>query len=400
MKKSKVKKDKSKWIFRVSLFLLISFFTLMFIGINSTYLVNKIIFFMLIITSIFLVVLLFKTYHKFKFSKLFIALFIIYLVGCTSFLVILYGPSDRFRNWLVTTAMTTTNHQYYCKWFYSDEQIDKVMSNNYIIEPSEDTDSSLVDTTVNTQEKVEYENEYEEAILDREEGTEFKLIELEVNGQNAYLAVIYDPSSVKVGVTANLFTSGQYVTTMAKAYEATIAINGGRFYDPNYSSDGGTPAGITIVDGEIITGTSSTVSKLIGFNEDNVLMLIDDCTTEEALSLGIRDAVYSTPFLIVNGTPSFISGNGGWGVAARTAIGQRADGIVLFLVVDTNEFRTSGASMSDLTEIMLNYGAINAANLDGGTSSVMALSYQMINDPIDSNLEHKSRPVATIFYAS
>lgn len=202
-----------------------------------------------------------------------------------------------------------------------------------------------------------------------------------------------------MGVTANLFTSGQYVTTMAKNYEAIVAINGGRFYDPNYSGDGGTPSGITISNGEVITGTSSTVSKLIGFNEDNVLMLIDNCTVDMAIEYGITDAVYSTPFLIVNGTPSFISGNGGWGVAARTAIGQRADGIVLFLVVDTNEFRTSGASMTDLTEIMLNYGAINAANLDGGTSSVMALNYEMINDPIDSNLVHKSRPVATIFYA-
>ena len=111
--------------------------------------------------------------------------------------------------------------------------------------------------------------------------------------------------------------------------------------------------------------------------------------------MGVRDAVTMGPFLIVNGKPSFIKGNGGWGYAARSAIGQRADGTVLLLVIDSNETRTKGATMVDLTEIMQRYGAINAANLDGGTSSVMVENYQIINDPIDSALRHKTRPIAT-----
>ena len=94
------------------------------------------------------------------------------------------------------------------------------------------------------------------------------------------------------------------------------------------------------------------------------------------------------PFLIVNGKPSFIKGNGGWGIAARTAIGQRKDGIVLFLVVDSNYNRTKGATMADLVDIMQKYGAVNAANLDGGTSSVMVVEGEMINDPIDSANRH------------
>ena len=53
--------------------------------------------------------------------------------------------------------------------------------------------------------------------------------------------------------------------------------------------------------------------------------------------------------------------------------------------------------MIDLIEIMQNYGAINAANLDGGTSSVMAVEGVMINDPIDSTLAHKTRGIPTIF---
>lgn len=121
--------------------------------------------------------------------------------------------------------------------------------------------------------------------------------------------------------------------------------------------------------------------------------------------MGIRDAVSMGPFLIVNGQKSFTKGNGGWGYAARTAIGQRKDGIVLMLVVDSNATRTKGASMKDLVDIMDRYGAINAANLDGGTSSVIVekhgtgkdATFDMLNDPIDSALRHRTRGIPTIF---
>ena len=92
-----------------------------------------------------------------------------------------------------------------------------------------------------------------------------------------------------------------------------------------------------------------------------------------------------------------IKGNGGWGYGARTAIGQRKDGIVLMLVVDSNEFRTKGASIKDLAEIMQKYGAVNAANLDGGTSSALVINNKLINDPINSALQHKTRGIPTIF---
>ena len=53
--------------------------------------------------------------------------------------------------------------------------------------------------------------------------------------------------------------------------------------------------------------------------------------------------------------------------------------------------------MVDLAEIMERYGAVNAANLDGGTSSVLAVDGEIVNDPIDSTGAHKTRPIATGF---
>lgn len=53
--------------------------------------------------------------------------------------------------------------------------------------------------------------------------------------------------------------------------------------------------------------------------------------------------------------------------------------------------------MDDLIEIMQKYGAYNAANLDGGTSSVLVVNDVIVNDPIDSTGAHKTRPIATGF---
>ena len=116
---------------------------------------------------------------------------------------------------------------------------------------------------------------------------------------------------------------------MAKRENAYVAINGAGFHDPNYTSSGGSPKGITIASGKIVTNNEygrNPTGGLIGFTKDNKLVLWRDVTNaQEALRRGIRDAVSWGPYLVVNGEPAFTSGNGGWGYAARTAIGQRAD---------------------------------------------------------------------------
>lgn len=328
-----------------------------------------------------------------------------YAGGCVAVLLLLYGPNKAFKDWLVTTAMATMSHQHYATWFYNDSDIADVFSRNYIKETGDSTDASLIDTEIedpnpSPEVPVVYENEYEQAILERDPGTLYKMITFDVNGCKAYLAVIYDPSKVGVTTTDRVGVRGQYVTTMAKREKALVAINGAGFYDPGHNSSGGKPRGITIVDGKIVTNNeykAVTTGGLIGFTKENKLVLLKNTTAQKALEMGVRDAVSWGPFLIVNGKSAYTKGNGGWGYAARTAIGQRADGIVLFLVVDSNANRTKGANMVDLTRIMENYGAINAANLDGGTSSVMVENGGLISDPIDSDLVHQTRPIATSF---
>lgn len=329
--------------------------------------------------------------------KILETLLVLFILGIITVLTLLYGPWHGFRDWLITTAMTTLNHQYFATWFYSDEVIQSVLSNNAVIETGESTNAEEV-TIEEIEEQEVYENEFEEAILKKDPDNElYKVIPIKGKGYTGHLVAVYDPSKISVCSTKYLGTKGQYLVDMAKENKAVVAINGGGFIDPNYNSLGGVPQGIVIKNGKIISNRSYRKSGgIIGFTKDNKLIL-GKMTAKEALNKGIRDAVSFGPFLIVNGKASFIKGNGGWGTAPRTAIGQRKDGIVLFLVIDGRMVGRPGADMVDLTEIMKNYGAYNAANLDGGTSCGLVVKGKLINDPINGNGKHKTRMIATGF---
>ena len=332
------------------------------------------------------------------FKKILITILTLIIVGSATLAFLLYGPFPNFREWLITTAMTTMTHQYFATWFYSDETIQEVLNKNKVAESDETTDPTLTVIVDSKDKSLEYANEYEKQILEKDPGNDdYKIIEIEGDGYEGYLAAIYDPSRIKTIVTKKLGTSGQYLKTMADDNDALLAINGGGFIDPNFSSNGANPLGITFADGKLITSNTYTgAGGLIGFTQSNKLVL-GKMTVEQAKEMEIRDAVTFGPFLIVNGKSSEVLGNGGWGTAPRTAIGQRQDGIVLFLVIDGRTVKRPGADMNDLIEIMKNYGAYNAANLDGGTSSVMYVDGEIINDPIDSTGAHKTRFISTGF---
>ena len=330
-------------------------------------------------------------------KKIFITLCILAILGAGSLGFLLYGPFNGFRDWLITTAMTTMTHQWIAYLFYNQETIDEVMNNNKVDEIVEDTDTEAI--TVSIEEKKEYANEYERAVLEKENPDDkYKIINISGKGYSGYLAVIYDPSKVHTLVTAKIGRSGQYLTTMAKNNNAIVTINGGGFDDPNYNSNAANPLGITYSNGKLYTNYYyAGTGGIIGFDNDDKLVLASNCTKATAEKLGVRDAVTCGPFLIVNGKASTVVGNGGWGTAPRSAIGQRQDGIVLFLAIDGRMVKRPGADMDDLIEVMQNYGAYNAANLDGGTSTAMVVNYELINDPIDSTGAHKTRFISTGF---
>ena len=308
-------------------------------------------------------------------------------------LFLLYGPYNGFRDWLVTTAMGTMNHQYLATTFYNMDKIEEILSHHSTVEPDFDTDTSLI-----TADENEYIDDYDREILDRNKNDVYKIIEIDEDGYSGYLAAVYDPSKIKVTYSKNLGVTGEYLVDMAKREGAVLAINGGGFVDIEGMSNGGQALGAVISNGKIVSnyGKSYYGGGIVGFTNDNKLYL-GKISANEAIEMGIRDAVEFGPFLIVNGKSSFINGNGGYGVHPRTAIAQRKDGIVLFLVIDGRSLKSKGADMNDLVKILLRYHAYNASNLDGGNSSVMVVNNKIINHPFNWDNREETRPIASGF---
>lgn len=296
-------------------------------------------------------------------------------------LFLAYGPISYFRELYITSAMATFKHQYLAKVFYSDKTIQTILNNNFIKEAGTETDESKI-SFVESDSGV-YASEYEKQILKRDKDALYKIIDITGSGYVGKIVAIYDPSRIKIGTASKMGEIGETISTIGKKHKAIIAINASGYDDPNWMGNGGTPTGVVIQNGKIIySGNGTGVGGgLIGFTKDNVLRLTRE-DPELAIKKGMRDAITFGPFLIVNGEAAFIKGNGGWGIAPRTAIAQRKDGIVLFLLIDGRKPGYSiGADMVEVTKVLQNYGAYNAANLDGGASTGLAVNGKLFNKP-------------------
>ena len=314
-----------------------------------------------------------------KISKLNIT-FIILDILALGVIFLAYGPISYFINLLVTTAMTTMSHHYLARTIYTDKMISYTLSNNYVSEGKQNTNTS--DIIIDNEDDGNYESIYEEQILKRDPDNDlYKVIPIDENGYKGYLVAIYDPSRVSLAVSSRAERGGQQLPDMANENDAKVAINASGLY--NTSSIAIRATGTVIKDGKIysVGGGTGWGGGLIGFNNDNVLVLTRE-NASVAIENGMRDAVEFGPFLIVNGVASTVVGNGGYGVAPRTAIGQRKDGIVLFLVIDgRNPGYSVGIDMAGMINIFKRYKAHNAANLDGGGSSTLVINGEVVNNP-------------------
>ena len=301
-----------------------------------------------------------------------------------SFLLVVY-ISPKFKNWWITTATATGNHKWFADILYNDNDIKKVLNENKVIEFDEEV--NLDDITFETKETDTYDSIYDEQILKRDKDALYKLINIKEKEYSGYLVVIYDPSRISLATSTHYGTS---LKTLAKEHGALVAMNASGF---NISQ--GYANGAVIKNGKLVSnyGYNRHGGGLIGFTNNNVLMLTTS-NHNDAIKKGMRDGVEFGPFLIINGKPAIVKGNGGLGVANRTAIAQRKDGIVLFLVIDGRGANNSkGIDMNGLIEILTRYKAYNAANLDGGGSSTLVINNQLINNPRGYYGDNWERPL-------
>ena len=312
-------------------------------------------------------------------TKLFIFIDIMAII--CFFLV--YGPIKDIRVFWITTSMETLNHKYLAHVFYSNKAIENTLKENYYEDVDEDTDPTKITIGV-TEKNTNYESVYEQQILEHDEDQLFKLIEFKYKEFNCYLIAVYDSKRVHAAAISNL-NKGKILTDISKENEALAAINGGGYTWSTYL-----PKGFVVTDGNFrYSASSSKKYPTAIFNEDGVL-IVGTFNKQQVIDKGAKQALSFGPVLITNGKPIKIVGTGGSGMNPRTVLAQRKDGIVLFLVVNGYGQSLSwkgrgGVYLNDLLVILERYGAYNAINMDGGSSTTMVIDNKLINSPGESH---------------
>ncbi|MCZ8519102.1 MULTISPECIES: phosphodiester glycosidase family protein [Paenibacillus] len=180
---------------------------------------------------------------------------------------------------------------------------------------------------------------------------------------------VYDPKTIRV-MTPSKVGEGEKITSMVDRTGAVAGVNGGSFDDPEGLGNGFAAIGMIISGGDIVfTDQDGSIPQhIVGFTKEGVLV-VGKYDAFELRKMGISEAVSFYPRLIANGKPLITSGDGGWGRAPRTAVGQKADGTVIFIVIDGRQKHSVGATLKEVQDLFLKEGVINAGNLDGGASS-------------------------------
>ena len=329
-----------------------------------------------------------------RFKPLVFLLGIIYIfvfLGITTPLVLFFGPYENTRKVFISTVLGT-RHAYLITDYISEETINKILGVSKVVEeaPQEQVKQDIA-TDLNKI-NVKYTS-----------GNDISRYDIHTERYNGYVLEIKNPLGVKVAMTKYIGKMGQKTSEMAEEHNAVAAINGGSFIDQSsdgtlYAGTGAEPGGFVISGGKVIYPKTSikknNVENVIAFTKQGQL-IVGDHTLEEMLKLGVQEAMcFRRPNIIINGEPQ-VKDKMLDGLNPRTAVGQKEDGTVIFVVIDGRKISSPGASLYDMQQIMLDRGAINAGSLDGGYSSTMYYKGEVINSP---NAWDGERSVATAFY--
>ena len=308
--------------------------------------------------------------------------------------LICHGPSNSAKELFATTILETGQLKFLANVFLSKNEIEGIVSKNSLQDMNVEIDENLIKTNIDKTKE---------------------LIEIHaVNGNNfeGKMMVVNDPSKISLATTYPWGEYGKELGVLTEDAGAIAGVNGGIYYSSG--NKGGRPLGVTVSNGEIQDISLGLVGLyLIGFDENNLLRIIsldgmNKAQVEELIKTEkIRDAVAfqeessdkNNHFvkLIINGEKRELNGMGS-GANPRTAIGQRKDGSVLILVTDGRRKNGHlGATASDIIDIMAEYGAVNAANLDGGSSSSLYYNHEYLMTSVTFYYANSSWRLPTAF---
>ena len=291
--------------------------------------------------------------------------------------VLAKGPSPTARDIFVLSVRETSAVGFLANLFFTDEEIAQIQAGGDTVE-FEDTDTSLIVIPKPTQPEGDQQGpKPDEWGLVDEDGDGIIIDTVKGEGFSGYMMVVLDPSRVIMASKPESFGHRGYtVAQMVEEFDAVAGINAGGFYDPNGQGNGSIPDTMVIYNGQVYYPEFGSANGFVGL-DSNHIMHVGRFTASQAKDKNIRYGVGFGPVLIANGEAV---SNVASGVNPRTGIGQRSDGAILMLVIDGRQVTSLGATYQDMTEIFLSYGAVNACNLDGGSSSMMWYQGGYINN--------------------
>ena len=294
--------------------------------------------------------------------------------------VLAKGPSPTARDIFVRSVRETSAMGFVANLYFSESEIQKITGSGQEPEYIQ-MDASLIalpekDETPQNPNQGPQPDAW--GMVD-EDGDGIIVEEVRGEGYNGYMMVVLDPSRVIMGsVPEDFGRKGRTVADMVDHFNAVAGTNAGGFYDPGGTGNGSIPDTMVVYEGKVYYEGSGIRNGFAGFDSNHILH-VGKFSAAQVRERDIQYGVCFGPVLVVNGQPVDQSALGS-GVNPRTAIGQRSDGAVLLLVIDGRQVSSLGATYQDLVDVFLSYGAVNACNLDGGSSTMMWYQGDYINN--------------------
>ena len=311
--------------------------------------------------------------------RFFLVLFTVIILAVAALVLVMNlvfnGPSPAARDVLTMSLIEASATKWVPALFIGEDTVaeirtSKVEGGGLTDEVTDITQVIVQTNNVVTGQSNEWDNYPDGVRIERRSGDTY----------NAHIMIVKNPAQVYMGTSTEKFSTaipGKRITeVMAENPDVIAAINAGAFNDDGTASSyvGSTPLGLVMSKGNCVwtSGKQPGLEGFAGFNEDNILVVSkSNLTKAQAEELKIRDGCCFGPVLIMNGEVNLEAYNDKSGFNPRTAIGQRADGAVIFVCIDGRQAGSLGGTYADIINIMQEYGAVNACNMDGGSSSVM-----------------------------
>ena len=311
--------------------------------------------------------------------RFFLVLFTVIILAVAALVLVMNlvfnGPSPAARDVLTMSLIEASATKWVPALFIGEDTVAEIRTSTVegggLEEDVTDTTKVIIQANnVITGDSNEWDNYPDGVRIERRSGDTY----------NAHIMIVKNPAQVYMGTSTEKFSTaipGKRITeVMAENADVIAAINAGAFNDDGTASSyvGSTPLGLVMSQGNCVwtSGKQPGLEGFAGFNEDNILVVSkSNLSKGQAEEMKIRDGCCFGPVLIMNGEVNLEAYNDKSGFNPRTAIGQRGDGAVIFVCIDGRQAGSLGGTYADIINIMQEYGAVNACNMDGGSSSVM-----------------------------